>query len=50
MGLFKKKQRLAVNELKCPAAGCSFSCDHPELLRKHVGWKHPDLAPNREKS
>ena len=44
MGLFKKKQRPTVTELKCPAKGCPFTCDDPVTLKKHTDWKHPELA------
>jgi len=44
MGLFKKKERPAINELKCPAEGCSFICNDHKSLRRHVEWKHPELS------
>ena len=50
MGLFKKKLQPVVTELKCPAEGCSFTSDHAESLKRHVDWKHPELAQNVEKS
>ena len=44
MGLFKKKQRPTTTELKCPAEGCPFTCDSPVLMKRHTGWKHPELT------
>jgi len=44
MGLFKKKKKQATTELKCPAAGCPFTCSDPVTLKKHTEWKHPELA------
>jgi len=49
MGLFKKKERPIATELKCPAEGCSFTCNDPESLRRHVDWKHPQLVENVKK-
>jgi len=50
MGLFKKKQPPGVTEIKCPAEGCPFTCNHPDLLKKHLEWKHPELAKSEERS
>lgn len=50
MGLFKKKQPPTITERKCPAEGCPFISNDPELLRRHVEWKHPRVAHNVEKS
>ncbi len=44
MGLFKKKQRPTTTEIKCPVAGCPFTCTDLATLRKHTDWKHPELA------
>lgn len=47
MGLFKKKKQLVITELKCSAEGCSFACDDDVTLKKHVEWKHPQLAQSK---
>jgi hypothetical protein len=44
MGIFKKKPSAPIQELKCPAEGCSFTCDDPATLKKHTDWKHPELT------
>ena len=44
MGLFKKKKRLGITELKCPAEGCPFTCSDSITLKKHTNWKHPELV------
>jgi hypothetical protein len=41
MGLFKKKQKPAITELKCPMKGCDFTCTDPKTLKRHTDWKHP---------
>jgi len=43
MGLFTKKKSKLV-ELKCPAAGCSFTCDDPATMKRHTDFKHPELS------
>lgn len=51
MGLFgkKKERKPVITELKCPAEGCSFTCDDEITLKKHTDWKHPELAKNKAK-
>ena len=49
MGLFKKKERLIITELKCPAEGCSFTCNDHNSLKRHMDWKHPEHAKSGEK-
>jgi len=45
MNLFKKKkQQPVITELKCPAEGCSFTCDDHISLKRHTDWKHPELT------
>ncbi len=44
MGLFKKKQKPIITELKCPAEGCSFTSNEPKMLKRHIEWKHPELT------
>ncbi len=48
MGLFKKKKP-TITELKCPAAGCPFTCDDPHTLKRHTDWKHPELTQSVKK-
>ena len=50
MGLFKKKQQPPITEKKCPAQDCPETFTDLESLRRHVEWKHPELANNIEKS
>jgi hypothetical protein len=50
MGLFKKKQRPAITEIKCPAEGCPYTFNDPALLKRHIEWKHPELVQEVEKS
>jgi len=49
MGLFKKKQHPTITELRCPAEGCSFTCNDPKLLKRHTDWKHPELTQSTVK-
>jgi len=49
MGLFKKKQKPIVTELKCPAEGCPFICNDPDTLKRHTDWKHPEIAKTTNK-
>jgi len=49
MGLFKKKQRATITELKCPVEGCLFTCDDQITLKKHTDWKHPELTKSLKK-
>jgi len=49
MGLFKKKQAPAVTEFKCPVEGCSLIASDSITLKKHIDWKHPQLAQNLKK-
>jgi len=44
MGLFKRRRLAVVTELKCPVAGCLFTCSDPMTLKRHTDWKHPELA------
>jgi len=50
MGLFKKKQPSTIIELKCPAEGCPFTCSDHIMLKRHVDWKHPELAKKADNS
>jgi len=50
MGLFKKREKPVVTELKCPAEGCSFTCNDHSSLKRHLDWKHPDLKNDTIKS
>ena len=51
MGLFnRKKEKPVVTELKCPANGCSFTCVDQMSLKRHLDWKHPDLAQTTKKA
>jgi hypothetical protein len=51
MGLFKKKPKPVVSELKypCPAEGCPLVYDDPVTLKRHVDWAHPELEPKEVK-
>jgi hypothetical protein len=42
MGLFKRKEKSIIAELKCPAEGCSFVCKDEHSLKRHMEWKHPE--------
>jgi hypothetical protein len=44
VGLFKKKERPVITQLTCPAEGCSFTCNDHLSLKRHVEWRHPELA------
>ena len=44
MGLFKKKQRPTTTEIKCPVEGCYFTCSDHNTLKKHMDWRHQELA------
>ena len=45
MGLFdKKKQPPKPTEVTCTAEGCNFICSDASSLKKHMDWKHPELA------
>jgi hypothetical protein len=52
MGLFnKKKEKVSNNtELRCPAAGCSFTCSDHVSLKRHLDWKHPEMAQSVKKN
>ncbi len=43
MGLFKKKERIVITDLKCPSEGCNFVCTDKISLKRHIEWKHPEL-------
>ncbi|MBW1855140.1 MAG: hypothetical protein JRJ00_10765 [Deltaproteobacteria bacterium] len=49
MGLFKLKSRPVNIELKCPAEECPFTCDDLATLKKHMDWKHPEIAETADK-
>jgi len=49
MGLFKKKEKIILSELKCPVKGCLFTCDDPITMKKHLGWAHPGLLQDNKK-
>ena len=49
MGLFKKKERPVITELKCPAEGCNFTSTDAPSMKRHVEWKHPDVGKGGEK-
>jgi hypothetical protein len=42
MGFFNKKEKPAMTELKCPAEGCSFTCNDQSSMKRHIEWKHPE--------
>jgi len=42
--MFWKKKAPRITTLKCPAAGCPFTCDAPVLIKRHTDWKHPELT------
>ena len=45
MGLFnKKKESSQPTQVTCTAEGCSFICKDTVELKKHIDWKHPELA------
>jgi hypothetical protein len=49
MGFFNKKQRPVAVEVKCPAEGCGIIFNDKWELKRHIEWKHPELAGNEEK-
>jgi len=49
MGLFKKKKQCNTTELKCPVEGCSFVCKDPEMLKRHMDWKHQESTQSVKK-
>ncbi len=49
MGLFGKKKQSKLVELKCPAEGCTFTCDDPVTLKRHTDYKHPDMSKSSDK-
>jgi hypothetical protein len=50
MGLFKKKEKAVVTEIKCPVEGCGFICFNQTNLNRHLEWKHPDYAGTEGKT
>lgn len=50
MGLFKKKEKVVVTEVKCPVEGCDFVCFNETNLNRHLEWKHPDFMKTEEKA
>ena len=50
MGLFKKKERPVITELKCPAEGCNFTSTDAPSMKRHMEWKHPGTAGDSGKT
>ena len=52
MAFFKKqkKQPAMATELKCQVEGCSFTTPSPEYLKRHLDWRHPELAQGQKKA
>ena len=44
MNFFKKKEKPVVTEHQCPAEGCSYTTTELSDMKKHLEWKHPELA------
>ena len=44
MSFFKKKEKPVVTVQQCPADGCTYTTTELSDMKKHVEWKHPELA------
>ena len=47
MGLFKKKEKPKVVELKCSIGGCSFICMDSITMKRHTDWAHLTLQESK---
>ena len=50
MGLFKKKERPGITELRCPADGCEFTTTDVPSMKRHLEWKHPGMPEDGGKT
>jgi len=48
MSFFKKKEKPVVMEHRCPAEGCTHTTAELSSMKKHIEWKHPELAKTGE--
>lgn len=44
MNFFKKKEKPVTMEHQCPVEGCAHTTTELSSMKKHIEWKHPDLA------
>jgi hypothetical protein len=48
MNFFKRKEKPAVTDHQCPAEGCMYTTTELSDMKKHIEWKHPELAQKGE--